>query len=290
MAFSPDSEAFVYGISAPGREAAPQRITVWDLNRGRARAAPDLATTESGAAVVSLALAPGGHTLLTTRTPAVGELSNEVWDTDSQRRKRTFRDSELASVHTEARADGRLVVGDNRIVRVPSGKLTERDLVQGEQISALAFSPDGRTLAAADPTGRVALWDGDVRHRAGVLRNVFPAPLGKTPEAVGALAFSPDGHTLAVGGDAGTIQLWDTETQQPLGGPLPTPGEGIETLAFSADNATLYAGGVHTPLQRYTVGAAQAVTQVCARAKGTNLTRAQWRAYVPGAEYRRVCG
>lgn len=29
-------------------------------------------------------------------------------------------------------------------------------------------------------------WDGNVRRRAGVLRNVFPAPLGKTLEAVSA--------------------------------------------------------------------------------------------------------
>ncbi|WP_371584446.1 WD40 repeat domain-containing protein [Streptomyces sp. NBC_01314] len=70
---------------------------------------------------------------------------------------------------------------------------------------------------------------------------------------VEALAVSPDGATLAVGGGSGTLQLWDTATQQPLGGPLTTPGETIGSLAFSADSATLYTGSAHVPLQRYAV-------------------------------------
>ncbi|WP_328425716.1 WD40 repeat domain-containing protein [Streptomyces sp. NBC_00443] len=178
---------------------------------------------------------------------------------------------------------------DVPVAQLPSGPGRPQDLVQGDQVSALAFSPDGGVLAAGDQTGRAALWDGDVRHRARVLRNVFPAPLGDTPEAVGALALSPDGRTLAVGGDAGTLQLWDTETQQPLGGPLPTPGEALKALAFSADSGTLYAGSAHVPLQRYAVDTERAVTKVCTRAGG-GLTRAQWRTYVPDVPFRKVCG
>ncbi|BBC29638.1 hypothetical protein SGFS_009320 [Streptomyces graminofaciens] len=120
--------------------------------------------------------------------------------------------------------------------------------------------------------------------------NVFPARLGDVPEGVHALALSPDGRTLAVGGDAGSLQLWDTTTRQPLGDLLTTPGDSIDTLAFSADNNTLYAGSVHVPLQRYGVASTHAVTQVCARAGNADLTRAQWRTYVPDAPYRRVCG
>lgn len=303
MSFSPDGKAFAYGVSAPGREAAPQRITIWDVPSGHARTSLDLATAGSGsagsgAAVVSLALDPGGRTLYATRASATGELSNEVW-TARGRRLGVVASSELIGAHLAVRPDGRLIAGDNRVARLPAGRSIARDqlqgerardLVQGERISALAFGPDGHRLVAGDRTGRVALWDGDLRHRAGVLRNVFPGPLdGATPEAVGALALSPDGRTLAVGGDAGTLQLWDTATQQPLGRPLPTPGESIDTLAFSADNGTLYAGGTHVPLQRYTVDADRAAAQVCARTGGADLTKAQWRSYVPEVAYRKVC-
>ncbi|WP_155059462.1 nSTAND1 domain-containing NTPase [Streptomyces blattellae] len=289
LTFSPDGTTVAYGYSAPGRQAAPQRITLWDVRRGREQGGVDVSTTESATAVTELALGPGGRTLYTTRTPQIGELSNEVWDTASGRRTSALTDADLASIHLAVRPDGGLVVGDNRVARTPSAPGAAQDLVQGDQVSALAFRPDGRALAAGDQTGRVALWDGDVRHRARVLRNVFPAPLDDTPEAVSALALSPDGHTLAVGGDAGTLQLWDTETQQPLGGPLPTPGEGIRTLAFSADSGTVYAGSAHVPLQRYAVDTGRAVARVCERTGG-GLTRAQWRAYVPDVRFQEVCG
>jgi WD40 repeat protein/transcriptional regulator with XRE-family HTH domain len=288
MAFSPDGTTLAYGVSAPGREAAPQRFTVWDLARSRARTTLDLATPKSAAAVVSLALGPGGRTLYTTRTPLIGELSDEVWDTAHHRRTAVL--SGLAGSHLAVRPDGGLLVGDNHTARLPSGTVTGRNLVQGDEIGALAFASDGSRLAAGDQTGRVALWDGSLRHRAGVLRNVFPAPLGDTAEAVSALALSPDGRTLAVGGDAGTLQLWDIATRQPLGGPLTTPGESIGSLAFSSDSGTLYAAGDHVPLQRYAVDTSRAGGRVCARAGGTGLTRAQWRTYVPDAPYRRVCG
>ena len=289
MAFSPDGSRFVYGVTAPGKRAAPQRFTVWDLTRDREQTALDLATTESATAVTALALTPDGRTLFTARTPAAGELSSEHWDVADRRRTNVVTGPGLAGTRFQLAPNTEIIVGDNRVARRSTRQSAALDLVQGDHISALAFSPDGSRVAAGDRTGRVALWDGDLRRRAGVLRNVFPAPLGDTPEAVSALALSPDGHTLAVGGDAGTIQLWDTTTQQPLGGPLPTPGEPIDSLAFSPDNTTLYAGGGHVPLHRHTVDPTPVIGHVCARAGNENLTRSEWDTYVPDAPYRRVC-
>ncbi|MFM9557453.1 nSTAND1 domain-containing NTPase [Streptomyces caniscabiei] len=289
MAFSPESGWFVYGVTAPGGPAGSQRFTVWDLTRDRALSTLDVGPAQSGAPVTALALTPDGRTLFTTRTPPGGEPANEMWDTTTGRRTELLTDSGLVSARLALSPRTELAVGDNRVARETVDSIVALDLVQGDHISALAFSPDGSRLAAGDRTGRVALWDGDLRRRAGVLRNVFPAPLGDTPEAVSALAFSPDGQTLAVGGDAGTIQLWDTTTQQPLGGPLPTPGEPIDSLAFSPDNTTLYAGGGHVPLHRHPVDPTRAIAHVCARAGNEDLTRSEWDTYVPDAPYRRVC-
>ncbi|MER5215186.1 helix-turn-helix domain-containing protein [Streptomyces sp. NPDC002838] len=289
MAFSPDGSRFVYGVSAPGVRSAPQRFTVWDLTRDREQSALDLATTESGTTVTALALTSDGRTLFTTRTSTSGEPGNERWNTVSRRRTRVLTRPGEAGARLALSPRTELVVGDNRVARRTTGRSVVLDLVQGDHVSALAFSPDGHRLAAGDRTGRVALWDGELHRRAGVLRNVFPAPLGDTPEAVSALALSPDGHTLAVGGDAGTLQLWDTTTTQPFGDPFPTPGEPIRSLAFSPDNTTLLVSGSHVPLQRYTIDPARAVTQICARAANKDLTRAEWNSYVPDAPYRRVC-
>ncbi|WP_189943406.1 nSTAND1 domain-containing NTPase [Streptomyces aurantiogriseus] len=291
MAFSPEGTAFAYGVSAPGRRVSPQRVTVWDLKRLRAHSELEVSTPgfvppRPVAAVAALTLGPGGRSLYATRKLPSGALVNEVWNTAQRRRTTTL--TGLASDHLALRPDGRMMVGDGRLVRLPSGSVGPRDLVQGDRISALAFSPDGSRLAAGDRTGRVALWDEDLRRRTGVLRNVFPTSLGNGPEAVSALAVSPDGHTLAVGGTAGTLQLWDTATQQPLGGPLPTPGGEVRTLAFSPDSGTLYAASAHVPLQRYNIEPSRAVLRVCARA-GTKLDEAQWQTYIPEEPYRRVC-
>ncbi|NEC84683.1 hypothetical protein [Streptomyces sp. SID12501] len=306
LAFSPDGHALSYGVSAPGREAAPQRFTVWDTGRDRPRATLDLAPPGSAAPVVALALGPGGSTLYAARLPVLGDVSDEAWNTGTGRRATVL--SGLSSTHLAVRPDGRLLVGDNRTATLPTNGtsngttngttnrtaagVTRKGLVQGEQIGALAFTADGSRLAAGDLTGRVALWDGELSDRTGILRNVFPAPLSAEAEAeaVSALAVSPDGATLAVGGGAGTLQLWDIATQQPLGGPLTTPGEPVDTLAFGPDSGTLFAGSAHVPLQRYAVDPERAVTLVCARA-GTraDLSREQWRTYIPEVKYRRVC-
>ncbi|WP_149827667.1 hypothetical protein [Streptomyces tailanensis] len=296
LAFAPDGRTLAYAVSAPGRLAAPQRLTLWDVTRGRVRTTLDLATSTSAGAVITIALGPDARTLQLTRTPAIGELSNETWDTD--RHRRTGVVAALSSSHLAVRPDGALLVGDDRTAALPAGKATPHNLVQGDEIGALAFAPDGSRLVAGDQTGRVTLWDGKLRQREGTLPNAFPALpdalteaiTGDSSEAVSALAISPDGRTLAVGGEAGSLQLWDIATQQPLGRPLTTPGDAIVTVAFSADSGTLYAGSAHAPLQRYPIDPSTAAGAVCARTGGDGLTRAQWRTYVRDVPYRRVCG
>ena len=285
LSFSPDGGTFAYGVSYPW-DAVNQRLTVWDVAAGHAKTTVDLATA-STTSTEAIALGPGGRTLLTARSTEDGYF-NETWDIT--RRRRTALLPGPGGNHLAVSRDGRLLVTDNRVAR--SGRSHVQDLVQHDDIGAIAFAPDGSGLAAGDWTGRVALWDSGLRHRAGILRNVFLAPADPangSAEGITALAFSPDGTTLAVGGDAGTVQLWDIATQQPLDPPLPTPGESVDTLAFSPDSTTLYAGGKHVPLQRYVVDPDRAVSLVCARAGNTELTRAQWRTYVPDRPYRRIC-
>jgi WD40 repeat protein/transcriptional regulator with XRE-family HTH domain len=295
LAFAPDGRTLAYSVSAPGSLASPQRLTLWEVTRGRVRTTLDLATGTSAGAVITIAVGPNARTLHLTRTTSVGELTNETWDLARHRRTAVLKD--LSSSRLAVRPDGRLLVGDNRTAALPGGKATPRDLVQGDEIGSLAFAADGSRLVAGDQTGRVALWDGTLRQREGLLPNVFPALsdgatealTGDSSEAVSALAVSPDGRTLAVGGEAGSLQLWDIATQQPIGRPLTTPGDSIDTLAFGADSGTVYAGSAHVPVQRYTIDPAKAVDAVCARTGGGGLTRAQWRTYVRDVPYRRVC-
>ena len=70
---------------------------------------------------------------------------------------------------------------------------------------AVAFSPDGSTLAAGVTDGTVWLWNlADPAHPA--LTATLTGPAGH----VYSIAFSPSGRVLAAASNDGTVHLWDT--------------------------------------------------------------------------------
>jgi WD40 repeat protein len=285
LAFSPDGRALAVADTTSSHGSLRLRFTVWDVGAHRVRTVFET----SGAAdrlATSLALGPGGRTLLAVRA-AADSYATEVWDTENHRRSLAVQG--LAGEALATRPDGGLLVGsDDQYADPESGKVTGRALADGREVTALAFSPDGTRLAVGDSIGHVTLWDGDLRHRTGALTGTSDTASQGEPEAVGALAFSSDGGTLAVGGANGTLRLWDTEGQQLLGTDLPTPGDEIRSLAFTKDGGTVYASGPHVRLQRLPVDPDQAVRTICGRAGG-GLTETQWQTYIPDAPYQRVC-
>ena len=110
-------------------------------------------------------------------------------------------------------------------------------LIGGEALVDVAFSPDGRLLATAEPHGLVRLWD--VATRRPIAR--FRAGHG----TVGGVAFSPDGRTLAAGGEDKVLRLWDVAKRRPAATLKPPgiSGGKIQSLAFSPDGRWLATGG-----------------------------------------------
>jgi Tol biopolymer transport system component len=101
-------------------------------------------------------------------------------------------------------------------------------------LSSLAFSEDGKTLAVADSLDQtVRLWD-LVSRKVALLRG-HKAHLWR-------LAYAPDGRTLASTSSDGTIRLWDAAGKKQLEEFRLPGGDILGSAAFSPDGKLLAAG------------------------------------------------
>ena len=156
----------------------------------------------------------------------------------------------------------------------------------GSPVAAVAFSPDGATLATFSASGGIRLWDTATQQEIGTPMTAGPGP-------VYALAFSPDGATLATAGGDGSARLWDTATQQEIGTPM-TAGPGpVYALAFSPDGAKLLTVGTNGSsggdARQWDVAfPAGLLTAACAIAE-QSLTRQQWADYAGTQPFQQVC-
>lgn len=170
----------------------------------------------------------------------------------------------------------------------------ERVLTHKSCVFALAFSPDGLTVATGteDDDGRIKLWDS----ASGRLEARLPAL-----KTVVALAFSPDGKALASGQSGEpSVRLWDTSKAMELtalsegdfGNVFPsiqcvTYGPRASLLATEGPKNTVY---IWDPMERRSVyalnGHPSKLTALAFRSDGTMLASASCGAgktiYDPG--------
>ena len=121
-----------------------------------------------------------------------------------------------------------------------------------DTVRALAFSPDGCTLATGSWDGSIKLWN---------LKSGTLLWTSWCTDNIECLTFAPDGRTLASGGDDATVQLWDAHSgahRQTLSG----QSGPIFALAWSPDGSLLASGGVDEAIRLWELAETQPETSV----------------------------
>jgi WD40 repeat protein len=300
---APDRVAYIYrpaghraavislAFSLDGRTLATgsrdDTVKLWDLVTGR----PVVTLRSEIGPVVSIAVSPDGQTVACGREGG----TVTVWGLPSRRVIATLRGHAGPVLALAFSPDGRILSSGDEGGPSTQGKVklwetgTWRELTLREGlahrlgapsvvfvVSALAFSPDGRVLAAAQVEKKVRRWEvatqrelPPLEEQVGFLTSVRFSPDGTLlcagsnqgavnvwdprsareiaklqghSESVTCVAFSPDGKTFASGSSDGLVKLWNTLTLQEVA-TLRGHTRGVNSLAFSPDGSLLATGG-----------------------------------------------
>lgn len=208
--------------------------------------------------VRAVAFSPDGQTLVSVDWD--GTLI--LWDALTGEVKRSIKNDRERFRDVAFSPDGRTVIsgslireGHDRLSK--TGTVTLWDAQTGEirrkfnvgpslgafprsgGVFSVAYSPDGKVLAAGTVSGTIKIWDAQTAKELRVL--------GGRDEPVESMAFSPDGLTLASGSDDGTLILWDTKSWKAKH-KIRLNGARVRSVAFSPDGKTI-AGSI-IPLAR----------------------------------------
>lgn len=162
---------------------------------------------------------------------------------------RAPRDPHSFKVPLALSPDGRLLasVGPGHEVQVHEVDATGPPAVLGRHlasVSALAFSPDGASLASSSNSGdlTIRVWD--------VAAGRERLSLHGHTERIWDVAFSPDGQTIASTGDDMTVRLWEARNgRERLVARVDVVGSCL-SLAFHPDGRMLAVCGVYMAIER----------------------------------------
>ncbi|WP_433435478.1 protein kinase domain-containing protein [Nonomuraea sp. CA-141351] len=194
LAFSPDGRTL-----AVSRYGEHGRVELWDLERGSRRA-------ETGTGANDLAFRPDGRLLVTGNPlqlidPEKGVIRPPASGTGQLAGAFAFSPDGRQVAFS---GPGRLTLWDGDV----RTRIAEFPAVPGSEVTMLAWSPDGRTIATYEKGLRVRLWDVPSRRPLGV---VFDGKQAADGADGGWVAFSADSTKLHTAAPDGTIRVFDVD-------------------------------------------------------------------------------
>ena len=231
VAFSGDGKYVAAAGRCPGK--------IWQVDGFQETAAlPD-----SQHAINALAFSPDGRFLI----EGADEGTVIVLETAGWKMVRTFQ-AHTNSISDVAFGGTTLATGsaDGHVVLWDSGTWRNlRSIDAQSQVAGVAFSPDGRRLAAGLSDGNVRMYDPYQGKLLAVLAGNKKAPLHR-------VRFSPDGKRLATSSDDKTVRIWDVFSGDELFS-LKAHREAVNAVAFSPDNRRLASGSNDGTAQIYVI-------------------------------------
>jgi WD40 repeat protein len=236
VAFSPNGATVATG-------SFDRTAKLWDVDKARER------RTLKGhrGVVLSVAFSPKTETLTTGCVDGRARLwpldRIDEGPADLWRRNKSWVNSVAVAHSGEAFAAG---CSDGTVLILGFMQLS----VEGGagEVRCVAFSPNGKLLAAGNRYGTARVWDAETGKETVTLKGF----MGE----VWSVAFSPDGKTLAAVDTewkkAGAVKLYDTATWKERAS-LPHPGE-ILCVAFSPDGKWLATGSWDHTVRLFPLG------------------------------------
>lgn len=262
---TPDGKRIITG---GGDEAF---VRIWDAVTGAQLSEfPGLPGT---AVFDAIALSPDGMRLLSLDSDATvgtGDVNSDVtvglWNVETGELTGRFTTSPgWSAVRAAMSADGTRVVAAG--TRQPPNGLSAQEVqvwgvdsgvqigtLRGEAststtdeapapFTALAVSPGGHRVVAADQDENIRIWDADTGEQIAETRTSDGPRLDRRRRWATALKFSPDGSRFVAGVTDGSVQVRDATTGELVIAPMTSHAEIVYAVAYSPDGDRIASGG-----------------------------------------------